>query len=113
MLPKTYRLQKKKDIEEVFKKGRSFKEDFLVLKTVKNNLEKSCFGFVVSLKVSKKAVVRNKIRRKLNELVRLNLKKIKPGSNNLLIVLPGLGVKDFWKLKESLDKLFSKAGLLN
>ena len=111
MLPKNNRLRKKKDIEQVLKRGRALKEDFLVLKTLQNNLDKARFGFIVSLKVSKKATLRNKVRRKLSELVRLDMERIKPGSDNLLIAAPGLAVKDFWEMKESLDKLFSRAKL--
>ena len=111
MLLKNNRLRKKKDIEQVFKRGRALKEDFLVLKTLQNNLDKARFGFIVSLKVSKKATLRNKIRRKLSELVRLDMERIKPGSDNLLIAIPGLAAKDFWEMKEGLDKLFSRAKL--
>jgi len=111
MLPKSNRLQKKKDIGQVFKKGRALKEDFLVLKTLQNNLDKTRFAFIVSLKVSKKAVLRNKLRRKLSELVRLNMERIKTGSDNLLIAMPGLASKDFWEIKEGLDKLLLRAKL--
>ncbi|MDO8639485.1 MAG: ribonuclease P protein component [bacterium] len=112
MLSKENRLRKKKDIEQVLKKGVSFKEGFLVLKTFKTNLDKTRFGFVVSLKVSKKATIRNSLRRKLSELVRLNLGTIKPGSDNLLISTPGMASKDFWEIKELLEKLFLRAKLL-
>lgn len=109
MLPKTNRLQKKKDIERVFKKGQGVKEDFLILKTVKNNLNKIRFGFSISLKVSKRANVRNKIKRRLRELVKARLKTTKPGRDNLLIAAPGLEKKDFWELEETINKLFKKA----
>lgn len=112
MLPKNNRLQKKKDIEKVFKRGRALKEDFLALKTLQNNLDKTRFAFIVSLKVSKKSVLRNRLRRKLSELVRLNLEKIKTGSDNLLIATPGSASKDFWEIKGSLDKLLLRAKLL-
>lgn len=39
MLPEVNRLKKEKDFERVFKKGRGYKEDFLYLKIVKNNLK--------------------------------------------------------------------------
>ncbi len=100
MLGKENRLRRKKDFEEIFKKGRSFKESFLVLKILKNNLKVSRFGFVVSQKVSKKAVVRNKIKRRLREIVGLNIKKnlqIGGGKkvDGALISLPGSEKKKF------------------
>jgi len=111
MVPKKNRLQKKTEIVRVFKKGKGFKEDFLILKLVKNNLEKSRFSFIISKKVSKKATTRNKIKRRLSEIVRLKLKKIKKGIDVILIACPGLEEKDFWEIEESLDKLFLRANL--
>ncbi|PIP24687.1 MAG: ribonuclease P protein component [Candidatus Nealsonbacteria bacterium CG10_big_fil_rev_8_21_14_0_10_36_228] len=111
MVPKKNRLQKKTEIVRVFKKGKGFKEDFLILKLVKNNLEKSRFSFIISQKVSKKATTRNKIKRRLSEIVRLKLKKIKKGIDVILIACPGLEEKDFWEIEESLDKLFLRANL--
>ncbi len=114
MLPEINRLQKEKDIERVFKKGRGFKEDFLVLKTLKNDSNKIRFGFVISQKVSKKANVRNKIKRRLSELVRskLKFKALTNYSDNLFIAVPGLEKKDFWEIEETTNKLFQRAGLV-
>jgi len=106
MLPKKNRIQKKKDIEKIFKKGRTFKESSLVLKTMRNNLGESRFGFIVSQKVSKRANVRNKIKRRLREIVRLN--PLKTGTDNLLIALPGMEKNDFAETKRIAEKLLSK-----
>ncbi|TSC95016.1 MAG: ribonuclease P protein component [Parcubacteria group bacterium Licking1014_1] len=105
------RLRKKRDFEAVFKKGRSFKESFLILRTAKNNLEPSRFGFIVSQKVSKKAVVRNKIKRRLREAVMSNIKNIKKGIDIVLIALPGIESKTYSETKEILSGLFKKAGI--
>jgi len=113
MLPKRNRLKKKKDFENVFKKGESFKEDFLILKVVPNCSNLIRFGFIVSQKISKKATLRNKIRRKLSELVRLKMKKLKKGIDVVLMTLPGIETKDFWEIEESIDKLFKKAKIIS
>ncbi len=112
MLPKINRLTKKKDLEKVLRVGKEAKEGFLILRTVKNNLDNSRFGFIVSKKVSKKASLRNKVKRRLRDLVRGKLKKIKRGKDNLLIASAGLETKSFRDIKESVDKLFKKAKLL-
>jgi ribonuclease P protein component len=112
MLPKINRLKRKKEIERVFKKGEGFKEDFLILKTAKNNFKNSRFAFVVSQKVSKKATLRNKVRRKLRELVKAKVKKIKKGKDLILVAVPGLEKKDFWEIEETVNKLFKKAKCL-
>ena len=112
MLSKIDRLKKKKDIERVFKKGKGFKEEFLTLKITKNNLDQTRFGFVVSRKVSKKATLRNKIKRQLSELVRGKNKKLEKGIDGLLVAGPGIGRKSFWEIEEVLNKLFKKAKCL-
>ena len=95
MLPKENRLKKKKDFEEVFEKGKGYKEDFVYLKIRKNKLKLSRFGFIVSKKFSKKAVVRNKIKRKLRESIRTKLPRIKKGIDGVITIIPGLKVYDF------------------
>ena len=110
MLSKKHRIQKKKDIERIFKEGKSFKESFLVLKTAKNNLNIARFGFIVSRKISKKANVRNKIKRRLRETVRLKMKLLKSNTDNLFITLPGIEKKERFKdIEETIEKLFKKA----
>src|SRR3989344_862732 len=112
MLPKTNRLRKEKDFGKLFKKGKSFKEGFLILKIVKNDLKESRFGFIVSQKVSKKAVLRNKVKRRLRDIVRRNIKNIEKGIDAALIALPGLEKKNFLETKGILEALFKKAGLV-
>mgnify|MGYP001614594031 CR=1 FL=1 len=112
MLPKANRLRKKKDFEELFKKGKSFKNDFCILKIARNNLKESRFGFVVSQKVSKKAVLRNKIKRRLRNIIEKNIKDIKKGMDVAIIVLTGLERKSFLEIKEILSIFLKKAGLM-
>ena len=112
MLSSVSRLKKKKDFERVFKKGEGFKEDFLYLKFLKNNLKNSRFGVIVSKKFSLKATARNKIKRKIREIIKIKLPQIKKEVDAAIVVLPGLGEKDFWEMEEIITKLFGKAGIL-
>jgi len=113
MLPKANRLKKKKDFEQVFKRGKGYKEDFLYLKINKNGLKISRFGFVVGKKYSNKATLRNKIKRRLRETVKILFPNIKKGVDVILIVLPGLNINDFWQLEEIVKKLFKKAKIIS
>ncbi len=88
MLAKACRIKNKKDIDNVFKNGQGFREDSLVVKSVKNSLDKIRFAFIVSKKVSAKAVLRNKIRRQLSEIIRPKLKKMKAGQDVIRIAGP-------------------------
>ncbi|PIR41945.1 MAG: ribonuclease P protein component [Candidatus Yanofskybacteria bacterium CG10_big_fil_rev_8_21_14_0_10_37_15] len=74
-LNKKNRLKKKRDFEKVFKKGKVVKDDLFFAKFLKNETGFFRFAFVVSSKVSRKAVVRNKIRRILSEIFMENLKE--------------------------------------
>ena len=112
MLPKANRLKKKKDFERVFKTGKGFKESFLVFQAAKNNLKNSRFGFVVGKSVSKKTTTRNKIKRRLRELVRIKIKKIKKGIDGVFVAKPGLETKDFWEIEKTMNQLFKRAKIL-
>ena len=110
MLPRDNKLKKKKDFENVFKRGKGFKEDFLYLKIVKNKLKTSRFAVVVGKNFSKKAVERNKIKRQIREIIQANLPEIKPAIDGVIVVLPKTKT-NFPELKKTIDKLFKKAKL--
>jgi len=112
MLAKENRLKKKKDFEKVFQAGKGFKQDFLFLKVLKNNLDKTRFGFIVSKKISNKAVIRNKIKRQLREIIRNRLQRIKKGMDIVLVTLPGIENQEFQEIETSVDILFKKANIL-
>ncbi len=107
MLPLKNRLLKKKEFEGVFKKGENFKKGFLGLKFINNDLSYNRFGFVVSKKVSPRAVDRNKIKRKLRHLIKEFLPEIKPGNDIVLIVF-----KKEKEVKKDLINLLKESKLL-
>jgi len=113
MLPPKNRLKRKKDFGRVFREGESFEEDFLFLKIKKNNSGRKRFGFIVSQKVSKKAVLRNKVKRRLREVIRKKLPAIKSGIDGVLVAKKGAEKKDFSEIKGVINKLFKKAKILN
>lgn len=104
MLPKVNRIKNKKDFETIFKNAKSIKNNLFILKIIKNDLGINRFGFVVSLKVSKKATARNKIRRRLSEIIKINEKKFKPGTDLVIIALPEIAKKEFFEIKETIEK---------
>lgn len=113
MLPSKNRLKKKKDFERVFKEGKGVKEEFLYIKVVANNLTVSRVGFIVSQKVSKKAVLRNKIKRRLREITKEKLPKIKQGLDIVLTATPEAAAKDFSEMEKEVDRIFTKAKIYN
>lgn len=111
MLVKEHRLKRKKDFERVFKKGKLLAKDFLILRVVKNNLGTTRVGLVVSQKVSKKAVLRNKVKRKIREAVRNNMKKINLGYDLIFFTKKGIEKKSFPEIKKMVEDLFVRAKL--
>ncbi len=109
MLPAKNRLTKKKDFDAVFKGGRSIKNGFLILKILKNQLKNSRFGFVVSKKVSNKAVVRNMVKRRLRKAVADGLKEMRESADIVIITLPGTEKKEFSEIQEAIKKGFRAA----
>jgi ribonuclease P protein component len=84
----------------------------MILKVARNNLGLVRVGMSVSKKISKKAVQRNKIKRKLSALLKTKMPQIKEGSDILFIALPGLETKKFSEIREMCDILLKKARIL-
>lgn len=112
MLKKEFRLRKQKDFENVFNKGFYFSGNFLLLKTVKNGLPISRFGFIVSKKISKKAVERNRVKRLLRESIRLTRKDIKVGFDLVFISKAGIVGKKFKEMNLIVEELLKKSRLI-
>lgn len=112
MLPKENRLKKRKEVESVFKKGRTFRGRSLVLKKMENNLRKTRFCLIVPQNVSKKSTLRNRLKRQMGEIIRKTLSQIKEGFDVVLIALPEIFGKDFNRMKNEIHGLFKKANLI-
>lgn len=83
MLNKKFKL-KKINFEKIFKIAKKYKNDTFVILKIDNKKEKK-FGVFLSTKEFKKAVIRNKIKRLIYEIIRRNLSKIPRG---LFIIFP-------------------------
>jgi len=108
MLPKTNRLKKKKDIDSVFKKGKATREELFNLRWALNGLKQSRFAVVISKKISKKAVTRNKIRRIIAGAIQEKLPEIKKNVDAVLLTFSGVEKKDAGEIKKTLDAIFKK-----
>jgi ribonuclease P protein component len=112
MLPKINRLKKENDFRKVLRERAGAKEKFLILKTAPNNLGKVRVGISVSKKISKKATLRNKVKRKLAALMGQKLPQIKDGLDIFLIALPGLETQKFSETRGMCETLLKRAGAL-
>lgn len=112
MLSKQHRLQRNKDFELVFKKGKTFGNDFLFLKLLRNDLKINRFGFIIGKKISKKSTTRNKIKRRLREIIRKKSDNIKSGFDIIIVAKPKTVEKDYLEIREEVEGLLRKARLL-
>ena len=113
MLPAKNRLKKKRDFEYVFKQGRGLKEGFLSLKFAKNGLSETRFGFVVGQKVSHKAVVRNKVKRRLRDLAKAKLEDVKKGFDVAVVTGKGAELGSLEDTAAIFNHLLKTGRLLN
>ncbi|MCH7759115.1 ribonuclease P protein component [Patescibacteria group bacterium] len=111
MLAKQYRLTKDKDFARVAKKGQSIFSPELGIKWIKNNLAYSRFGIVVSLRIDKKAVIRNRIKRIFRAILRENLSELKRGFDFLILVRPKLKGMNYHQMEDKLLSLLKKKDL--
>jgi ribonuclease P protein component len=111
MIPKSNRLITKKDFSRVFAKGKLFRSKGISFKVIQTGANLSRFGFVISSKVSKKAVVRNKIRRRLRTSVGRRLGDIKPGYDIAVLVFKDVLDMGFKDMDASVERLLEKSGL--
>lgn len=86
MFKKTNRLAKTRDVRQALARGRSFFNPFFTLKFLKAPLPGAIrITVVVSTKVSKKAVVRNQLKRQVREFMRLRLRFLQAGDYAILV----------------------------
>jgi len=113
MLDKKNCLKKKKDFQKVIKQGKKIEKDFLVLKFSENALKDvSRIGFIVSQKISKKAYLRNKIKRRLREIIKDNLDNLKPGYDLIFFTKKAIKEKDFLEIEKIVKQILKQAKLL-
>jgi ribonuclease P protein component len=102
-------LTKPEQYARVYDGGNSWANGLLVMKALPNELTLSKYGISVSKRVGK-AVVRNRVKRLLREILRVT--RLKPGWDIVLIVRPAAGIADYVSLEESVNNLLSRARLL-
>ena len=94
------------------KRGRPFFAKELGFKIIKNDLNKNRYGIVVNLKIDKRAVVRNKVRRRIREIIRLNDENFKQGFDVMILTRESIKGLKYKEIEEKLLGLFRKAKLI-
>jgi ribonuclease P protein component len=109
MLMKAEFLTSKNHYAQVMGRRGSRVSRLIVMKTVANELEHSRCGLVVSRRVGK-AVVRNRVRRRLREILRQL--QIKPGWDIVLIARASAATAGYTDIEKEVRTLLAQANLL-
>lgn len=110
MLNKNHRLTKRKEFGYIYKLGKRVSVGELSLIYIPTKLKISRFGFVVSKKVGK-AHVRNKVKRQLSEIVRLNVNQFNANFNYIFVAKPEIVSLNYAAKQEKIFELLKKARL--
>lgn len=103
MLAKQYRLPAKEKLVN----SKSIGNEFFRILTKPNVLNHNRFGFVVSKKIDKRAVVRNRLRRVLSEIVREFINS-EQGKDILIVVKKNFFEVKIEEIKQSMEEALSK-----
>jgi len=96
----------------VFSFGKIVHSDLIFLKISKTKSNDLFFSFVVSSKVSKKAVVRNKLKRRARHITGKMASFLVLGAVVAVFFKKGADQLDFKELEKKLNFLYRKAGIL-
>jgi len=77
MLSRTNRISNDRLIEKLQKRGKIFKTTHFIFKFLPSDLAGSKFAILITKKIAPKAVDRNRLKRQINESIRLNLSELK------------------------------------
>lgn len=113
MLPKEYRLKKRSAFSATYRTGKSFHIDGITMfcGREKNNDSPARIGFVVSKKVHKRAVKRNRMKRLMRESVRLIIKNDTISTKYMSIIFVGsqkLLTQNFEEINKTIRKLLAR-----
>lgn len=101
------RLLRSADFERTLRSGRRAASDYLAVFVSDNELGRARVGLAVSRRLGN-AVVRNRIKRRLRELVRPLLTRAKGGRDVVIVARPRAVDAEFGRLRQEIEMLWSK-----
>jgi ribonuclease P protein component len=126
-LPKAHRLRRRQDFQNVYQAGRRRSGQYLTVRVLRrqNHQQQPAsttqdrplatqIGVSISQKVSKRAVIRNRIKRQIHGAFRQLLPRMAPGWRIVVVVRPVLPLKcDYAEFLRELEQLLTEAEVLH
>ena len=105
MLKKINRIGSRKEFLEIKNKGKLIGSPAFGILILEKDDEEKKIGFIISKKVSKRAVDRNKIKRRIAEVVKKNLEKFEPGTRIIFLAKKETLNKKVEEIENEIKKL--------
>jgi len=105
------KLSKTSEFKKIFSEGRRIEGKNLIIFISKNDYNFNRPGIIVK-KETGKAVVRNKIKRRLKEAFQLVNKKLSPGYDIIVLAKNNIGKSSYFEICHDLESLFYQGRLL-
>jgi ribonuclease P protein component len=116
MLPKQHRLRSRQDFTTVYQKGIRLNRFAIGLRAYHHSVQPQPplrVGISISTKVSKRAVVRNRIKRQLRAALRQLLPKLERGWDLVIVVYPNALGCDYPEFLQQLKQLLTQTEILH
>ena len=114
MLTRKDRHISRKEFALILKRGSSWRlSPFTIRALSRGDKYPSRFGFVVSTKVSKKAVTRNRIRRRLQAIIRENRPNINLGLDVVILTNPQVLLSSYEDMRSIFTTVLRESGIMN
>lgn len=113
MLLSPFRLRRSDDIARVRHKGRRWQHPLIVLFVNVQPQESSSvsrFAFVAGRHIGR-ATVRNRVKRRVREIVRHHLDTLEPGHDCLWVARPAIVTAEYAEVERAVLELLTRAGL--
>jgi ribonuclease P protein component len=115
-LSRSNRLKHRQDFHFVYQQGIYCRTSHLILRAlqeqeISQQLLPPRIGISISQKVSKKAVIRNRIKRQIRAIFREFLPSIPDGWKIVVMVKPGATECTFLEFRQAIQQLLNKAGI--
>ncbi|MGF1512116.1 MAG: ribonuclease P protein component [Elainellaceae cyanobacterium] len=131
-LPSVHRLKRRQEFDRIYRRGKRLSAHHFVLRTLRqtpdllrqvpdsgshlgaaSRLAPSKVGVAVSLKVSKRAVVRNRIRRQVQAAVKQLLPRMSGGWLIVISARSAAAECDYWQFLGELEQLLTRAEVIH